>query len=111
MRRSPVPGRAAYPEGHVECRDLPRELAHLAAKVKAGAQVLITQLFLDNRCYFDFVTRARAAGITVPVVPGIMHITNLASIERMTTLSGASLPKALREELDRRREDPAAIRV
>jgi methylenetetrahydrofolate reductase (NADPH) len=100
---------AAYPEGHVECRDLERDLAHLAAKVRAGSDVLITQLFFDNRCYFDFVARARAAGITVPIVPGIMPITNLASVERMSTLSGASFPPALRAELDRRRDDPAAI--
>jgi methylenetetrahydrofolate reductase (NADPH) len=100
---------AAYPEGHVECRDLSRDLANLATKVRAGTDVLITQLFFDNRCYFDFVARARAAGITIPIVPGIMPITNLASVERMTTLSGASFPSALRAELDRRREDPAAI--
>ena len=100
---------AAYPEGHVECRDLDRDLAHLVAKVRAGAEVLITQLFFDNRCYFNFVARARAAGIKVPIVPGIMPITNLASVERMTVLSGASFPPGLRAELDRRRDDPAAI--
>jgi methylenetetrahydrofolate reductase (NADPH) len=70
---------------------------------------LITQLFFDNRCYFEFVARARQAGITVPIVPGIMPITNLASIERMTGLSGASIPPDLHAELQRRREDPAAI--
>jgi methylenetetrahydrofolate reductase (NADPH) len=100
---------AAYPEGHVECRDLDRDLEHLAIKVQAGAEVLITQLFFDNRCYFEFVARARQAGITVPIVPGIMPITNLASIERMTGLSGASIPPDLHAELQRRREDPAAI--
>ncbi len=100
---------AAYPEGHVECRDLDRDLEHLAIKVQAGAEVLITQLFFDNRCYFEFVARARQAGITVPIVPGIMPITNLASIERMTALSGASIPPDLNAELQRRREDPAAI--
>ena len=100
---------AAYPEGHVECRDLERDLEHLAKKVRAGAEVLITQLFFDNRCYFEFVARARQAGITVPIVPGIMPITNLASVERMTALSGASIPPDLRTELERRREDPAAI--
>ena len=100
---------AAYPEGHVECRDLARDLHHLGAKVRAGADVLITQLFFDNRCYFDFVARARAVGITVPIVPGIMPIVNLASVERMTTLSGAHFPTALRAELERRRDDPAAI--
>jgi methylenetetrahydrofolate reductase (NADPH) len=100
---------AAYPEGHVECRDLERDLAHLAIKVRAGTDVLITQLFFDNRCYFEFVARARQAGITVPIVPGIMPITNLASIERMTALSGASIPPDLHAELQRRRDDPAAI--
>jgi methylenetetrahydrofolate reductase (NADPH) len=100
---------AAYPEGHPECRDLDRDLDHLGDKVRAGSEVLITQLFFDNRCYFDFVARARAAGITVPIVPGIMPITNLASVERMSALSGASFPPALRAELDRRRDDPAAI--
>jgi methylenetetrahydrofolate reductase (NADPH) len=100
---------AAYPEGHPECRDLPRDLTNLARKVQAGTDVLITQLFFDNRCYFDFVARARAAGITVPIVPGIMPITNLASVERMAALSGASFPADLRAELDRRRDDPAAI--
>jgi methylenetetrahydrofolate reductase (NADPH) len=100
---------AAYPEGHVECRDLPRDLQHLHRKVRAGLDVIITQLFFDNRCYFDFVARARAAGITVPIVPGIMPITNLASVERMTALSGAQIPPDLRIELDRRRDDPAAI--
>jgi methylenetetrahydrofolate reductase (NADPH) len=100
---------AAYPEGHIECRDLDRDLEHLLIKVRAGAEVLITQLFFDNRCYFEFVARARQAGITVPIVPGIMPITNLASIERMTALSGAGIPPDLHAELQRRREDPAAI--
>jgi methylenetetrahydrofolate reductase (NADPH) len=100
---------ACYPEAHVECRDSALDLEHLAIKVRAGVEVLITQLFFDNRCYFDFVKRARAAGITVPIVPGIMPITNLGSVERMVALSGASLPPALKVELDRRREDPAAI--
>jgi methylenetetrahydrofolate reductase (NADPH) len=100
---------ACYPECHVECRDPALDLEHLAIKVRAGVEVLITQLFFDNRCYFDFVKRARAAGITVPIVPGIMPITNLGSVERMVALSGASLPPALKVELERRREDPAAI--
>ena len=100
---------AAYPEGHVECRDLERDLEHLLIKVRAGVDVLITQLFFDNRRYFEFVERARAAGITVPIVPGIMPIVNLASVERMTALSGAAIPAYLRAELDRRRDDPAAI--
>lgn len=100
---------AAYPEGHVECRDLAQDLTHLGLKVRAGVDFLITQLFFDNRHYFDFVRRARAAGITCPIVPGIMPIGNLAQIERFTKLCGATLPPALFAELDRVRDDPTAV--
>lgn len=100
---------AGYPEGHVECRDLESDMAHLAAKVKAGADFLITQLFFDNQHYFSFVKRARAAGITVPIVPGLMPIGNLAQIERFTKMCGATIPAALFAELDRCRDDPAAV--
>ena len=102
-------GGAAYPEGHVECRDLDRDVIHLKAKVDAGLDFVVTQLFFDNRVYFDFVDRARAAGIEVPIVPGLMPIRNVAGIERMTKLSGASLPPALHAELQRCREDDAAV--
>ncbi len=100
---------AGYPEGHVECRDLEADIAHLAAKARAGADFLITQLFFDNRHYFAFVKRARAAGITVPIVPGLMPIGNLAQIERFTKMCGATIPPALFAELDRCRNDPAAV--
>lgn len=102
-------GGAGYPEGHVECRDLDRDLANLKRKVDAGTDFIVTQLFFDNRVYFDFVARARAAGITVPIVPGIMPIRNLASVERMTKLGGASIPATLFAELDRSRADDAAV--
>jgi methylenetetrahydrofolate reductase (NADPH) len=102
-------GGAGYPEGHVECRELDRDIAHLKAKVDAGLDFVVTQLFFDNRAYFDFVARARAAGIRVPIVPGIMPIRNLASVERMTKLCGASIPPALYAELDRCRSDEAAV--
>jgi methylenetetrahydrofolate reductase (NADPH) len=100
---------AAYPEGHIDCRDLDRDLAHLMAKVRAGVDFLITQLFFDNQYYFAFVERARAAGITVPIIPGIMPIGNVAQIERFTKMCGASIPPVLFAELDRRRDDPAAV--
>jgi methylenetetrahydrofolate reductase (NADPH) len=100
---------AGYPEGHVECRDLDLDIAYLAAKVKAGADFLITQLFFDNRYYFEFVRRARAAGITVPIVPGLMPIGNLAQIERFTKMCGATIPPALFAKLDGCRDDPAAV--
>ena len=93
----------------MECRDLESDMAHLAAKVKAGADFLITQLFFDNQHYFSFVKRARAAGITVPIVPGLMPIGNLAQIERFTKMCGATIPAALFAELDRCRNDPAAV--
>jgi methylenetetrahydrofolate reductase (NADPH) len=102
-------GGAGYPEGHVECRDLDRDVANLKRKVDAGVDFIVTQLFFDNRVYFDFVARARAAGITVPIVPGIMPIRNLASVERMTKLGGASIPPTLFAELDRCRADDAAV--
>jgi methylenetetrahydrofolate reductase (NADPH) len=100
---------AAYPEGHPECRDLELDLANLITKVRAGVDFIITQLFFDNRWYFDFVHRARAAGVTVPIVPGIMPITNLAQIQRITRMCGAQIPAALQAELDRRQSDPMAV--
>jgi methylenetetrahydrofolate reductase (NADPH) len=101
-------GGAGYPEGHLECRDIDQDIRHLKAKVDAGLDFVVTQLFFDNRFYFDFVARARAAGIGVPIVPGLMPIRSVAGIERMTKLSGATLPQPLRAELDRAREDEAA---
>lgn len=100
---------AAYPEGHPQCRDLDLDLAHLKWKVDAGLDFLVTQLFYDNRHYFDFVARARKAGITIPIVPGIMPILDVAQIERITRMCGATLPPLLQTELDRRRNDPVAL--
>jgi methylenetetrahydrofolate reductase (NADPH) len=100
---------AGYPEGHVECRDLDADIAYLAAKVKAGTDFLITQLFFDNQHYFSFVKRARAAGVSVPIIPGLMPIGNLAQIERFTKMCGATIPGALFAELDRCRNDPQAV--
>jgi methylenetetrahydrofolate reductase (NADPH) len=100
---------AGYPEGHPQCRDLALDMQHLVTKVRAGVDFIITQLFFDNRMYFDFVARARAAGITVPIIPGIMPITDVAQIQRMTQMCGASIPAVLRAELERRRTDAVAV--
>jgi methylenetetrahydrofolate reductase (NADPH) len=100
---------AGYPEGHPQCRDLAIDMRNLVTKVRAGVDFIITQLFFDNRTYFDFVARARAAGITVPIVPGIMPITDVAQIQRMTQMCGATVPAVLRAEMDRRRSDPTAV--
>jgi len=101
-------GAACYPEKHQEAADPDIDLRHLKAKVDAGADFLISQLFFDNGRWFDFMRRVRAAGIDVPVIPGLMPIINREGIIRMTELSGAYLPEALRDELDSRGDDAEA---
>jgi methylenetetrahydrofolate reductase (NADPH) len=101
-------GAAAYPEGHVETRDLARDLVHLKAKVDAGTDFLVTQLLFENSHYFRFVERARAAGISVPVLPGVMPLTSVDQIERFTAMCGASIPPLLRAAMEVRRGDPEA---
>jgi methylenetetrahydrofolate reductase (NADPH) len=102
-------GGACYPETHPEAPDPQTDLENLQTKVSAGASFLITQLFFENERYFTFVKRARAAGITVPIVPGIMPITNYEQVRRFTTLCGATIPPRLRVQLDRCASDPAAV--
>ena len=102
-------GGACYPEGHVECRDLADGVQHLKQKVDAGARFLITQLFFEPKVYFDFVARARQAGIAVPIVPGIMPVTNVEQLERFTSMCGASIPADLKGRLERVRDDPQVV--
>jgi methylenetetrahydrofolate reductase (NADPH) len=101
-------GAACFPEGHVEATDATRELQFLAEKVDRGASFLITNLFFDNERYFSFVDDARAAGIEVPIVPGIMPITDLRQIKTITGMCGATLPRALLEALEWRADDANA---
>jgi len=103
-------GAACYPEGHVETRDLARDLDHLKTKVAAGVDFLVTQLFFDNARYERFVERARAAGIALPVLPGIMPFTSVDQVERFTALCGATIPNALHAGMEVRRSDPDAAR-
>jgi len=102
-------GGAAYPEKHVECGNPAVDLNNLKRKVDAGLDFLITQLFFDNNRYWEFVERAQHAGIRIPIIPGIMPITNAAQAERFTVACGATLPFKLAAELDRRRNDPASV--
>jgi len=99
---------ACYPEKHSEARDLESDLRALKQKVDAGVDVLITQLFFDNADYFRFVERLRAAGIDVPVLPGIIPIASAAQVERLVSMCGASVPDVLQRELQARAHDPAA---
>lgn len=102
-------GGACHPETHIEAPDAATDLLHLRGKVEAGAEFLITQLFFDNDKYFSFVERARAKGIRVPILPGIMPITNYEQIRRFTALCGATIPPKLLVELEERKSEPKAV--
>lgn len=102
-------GGAAYPEGHVENPSRELDLRNLKAKVDAGLDFLITQIFFDNAFYFDFSERARRVGINIPIVPGILPITNFAQLDRMTRMCGATVPMRLLLQLERVKEDPTAV--
>jgi methylenetetrahydrofolate reductase (NADPH) len=102
-------GGACYPEGHVEERDLERDLQNLQAKVAAGVDFLITQLFFDNEDLHAFVRRARSAGIDLPIVPGLMPVTNVAQVQRFTQMCGARIPHELSRRLRVVEKDPAAV--
>jgi len=100
---------AAYPEGHIESADIQQDIDNLKRKVDAGVDVLVTQLFFDNTLYYRFVERARAAGISVPIVAGIMPITNVGQIERFTKMCGSSIPAPLHQALNVVRDDATAV--
>ncbi len=102
-------GAACYPEKHPEAASFHADLDAVERKVGNGARFLISQLFFDNQQYFDFVARVRARGITVPVIPGIMPITNYEQIDRFTKMCGATIPPGLRSELEVRRNEPEAV--
>ena len=102
-------GAACYPEGHPECPDLERDLHHLRNKVDAGVDFLITQLFFDNQDYFAFKRRCRHAGIDIPILPGLMPVTNYKQIKRFTDMCGARIPQELYRRLKIVQDDPAAV--
>lgn len=101
---------ACYPEGHPEADSEDLDLVHLKEKVDAGAEHLVTQLFFDNRLYYDFIERAREIGITVPIEAGIMPVVNKNQIQRMVSLCGASLPSKFTKMMNRYENNPEAMR-
>jgi methylenetetrahydrofolate reductase (NADPH) len=102
-------GAACFPEVHPEAVDAFSDLQYLKTKVDAGATFLVTQLFFDNDAYFRFVDSARAAGIEVPILPGIMPITNTDQIKTITNMCGATVPESLLEQLELRAGNPEAV--
>jgi methylenetetrahydrofolate reductase (NADPH) len=102
-------GAACFPEVHPEAESLESDLRFLGEKVDAGARFLITQLFFDNALYFNWVDQARAAGIELPIIPGIIPITNLDQLIRFTQTIGASIPAPLLEQLEARADETGAV--
>jgi methylenetetrahydrofolate reductase (NADPH) len=102
-------GGAAYPEVHPDAPDAATDLANLKTKTDAGVNFLVTQLFFANQEYFAFVARARAMGVEVPIVPGIMPVTNLGQVKRFTEMCGASLPADLLGKLEAAGSDDGAV--
>ena len=103
-------GAACYPEGHVECKDLDKDIENLKRKVDSGVDFLVTQLFFDNRHYFDFLDRAQKANINIPVIPGIMPILNFKQIKRFTKMCGASLSSSLLAKFEGIEDDSEKVR-
>ena len=97
---------AAYPETHPAARSPQADLDNLKRKIDAGATRAIAQFFFDNRRYLDFLNRARKAGITVPIVPGIMPVTNFAKIVQFAETCGVSIPRSLADAFDGLDDDP-----
>ena len=103
-------GGAAFPETHIHANDPELDLGYLKEKVDSGARFLVTQFFFDNARYFDFVARARAIGVDVPIIPGVMPIQEIRQIRRMTKMIGADLPPGLLSALHARAGQPDAVR-
>ncbi len=102
-------GVAGYPEGHPQCLNRQRDLEHLKQKVDNGADFIVTQLFFDNFDFYRFRDEARAIGITVPIIAGIMPILNVAQIKRFVGMCGSKIPQRLLQKLESLEKDPQAV--
>ena len=103
-------GGACYPEIHPESTDQKEDIKRLKEKVDAGCDFLTTQMFFDNNLLYNFLYKIREAGITVPVIPGIMPITNANQVERAVKLSGSFMPQRFKSLVDKFGSDPAAMK-
>ncbi len=103
-------GGACYPEGHPESPTLFTDIENLRRKVDAGCDYLTTQMFFDNDLFYSFLAKAYSAGITVPIIPGIMPITRASQVARTLNLSGSPIPAKFRRIVDRFGDNPAAMR-
>ena len=103
-------GGACYPEIHPESPDQKSDILHLKEKVDAGCEFLTTQMFFDNNLLYNFLYKIREAGITVPVIPGIMPITNANQVDRAIKLSGSFMPQRFKSLVDKFGSNPAAMR-
>ena len=102
-------GGACYPEGHPEAGGKLNDIEHLKEKVDAGCEFLITQMFFDNTIFYNFLYHIRERGINVPVIAGIMPVTNKKQVTRITQLSGNYLPEKFKSVVDRFGDNPAAM--
>ena len=103
-------GGACYPEIHPESADQKEDILHLKEKVDAGCEFLTTQMFFDNNLLYNFLYKIREAGITVPIIPGIMPITNAKQVERAIQLSGSFMPQRFKSLVDKFGSSPAAMK-
>ena len=102
-------GGACYPEGHMECDHKKKDILYLKEKVEAGCDFLTTQMFFDNNLFYNFLYKTLSAGISVPIIPGIMPIINARQIKRSCELSGATMPARFIAIADRFSDDPLAM--
>ncbi len=103
-------GGACYPDGHVECAHKDEDILHVKEKVEAGCDFLTTQMFFDNSVYYNYLYRLREKGVTVPVLAGIMPITNPKQVSRSVALSGTTVPNRFRAIVDRFGDNPASMK-
>lgn len=103
-------GGACYPEMHPESANQKEDIKYLKEKIDAGCDFLVTQMFFDNNLLYNFLYKIREAGITVPVIPGIMPITNAKQVKRASELSGSTVPQRFKAIVDKFGSDPLAMK-